>query len=89
MDTKKVKVYKFFADWCQPCKHQTKLLEETPLCVELISVNVDKEQELVSKFGIRSLPTLVLVDDEDTLIKTWNGLTIPSKINDFINESGL
>lgn len=86
MDTKKVKLYKFYADWCVPCKQQTKLLEETPICVEVKSFNVDEEAEKVAKFGIRNLPTLVLVDDEENTLKFWHGITKPSDIDTFINE---
>lgn len=89
MDTNKIKLYKFYADWCVPCKQQTKLLEETPLKVDVISVNVEKEKELTDKFGVRGVPTLILVDDEDTIIKSWNKLTSPNVINEFIDELGL
>lgn len=89
MDTKKVKLYKFYADWCQPCKQQTKLLEETPVNVELIPINVDEQIEKAAQFGVRGLPALILVDDEDNIIKSWHKLTMPSEINTFLNESGL
>lgn len=87
MDTKHIKLYKFYAEWCGPCKQQTKLLEETPVCVEVIPVDVDKEEEKATNFGVRGLPTLILVDDEDNIIKSWHKLTKPSDINAFINES--
>lgn len=86
MDTKKVKLYKFYADWCGPCKVQTKLFGETPICVEVESVNVDEEEKKAEAFGVRSLPTMILVDEEDNIIKSWHKLTKPSEINDFINE---
>lgn len=86
MDTKKVKLYKFYADWCMPCKQQTKMFEETPVCVELIPIDVDKEEEKTAAFGVRGLPTMILVDEEDNVIKSWHKLTKPSEINDFINE---
>lgn len=86
MDTRKVKLYKFYADWCMPCKQQTKVLEQEPLSVELISVNIEEQEELASKFGVRSLPTLILVDSEDNIITSWHGITLPKTINAFIDE---
>lgn len=87
MDTKKVKLYKFYADWCAPCKQQTAIFgREEPLNVELISVDVEENEELAKKFGVRNLPTLILVDDEDNIIISWHGITRPKVINDFINE---
>ena len=87
MNVNKVKLYKFYADWCGPCKQQAKLLEETPVNVELINVNIEEEEELTKKFGVRNLPTLLLVDDEDNIIKSWHRLTNPQDINTFINEN--
>lgn len=86
MDIKNLKLYKFYADWCGPCKVQTKMFGETPLKVEIVSVNVEEDSELVDKFGIRGVPTLILADDEDTIIKSWNKLTNPNVINEFIDE---
>jgi len=85
MDTKKVKLYKFYADWCGPCKQQSKLFTDTPICVDLVDVNVEEQEDLASKFNVRNLPTLILVDDEDNIIRSWHGLTRPDEINDFIN----
>lgn len=87
MNVNKVKLYKFYANWCGPCKQQAKLLEETPINVELINVNIEEEEELTKKFGVRNLPTLLLVDDEDNIIKSWHRLTNPQDINTFINEN--
>lgn len=86
MDTSKIKLYKFYADWCMPCKQQTKLFEETPISVEVVPVNVDEEEEKAKAFGVRGLPTMILVDDEDNIIKSWHKLTMPSEIDNFINE---
>lgn len=86
MDTKKVKLYKFYADWCGPCKQQTKLFEETPIDVEIVPINVDKEEQKAIDFGVRGLPTMILVDEEDNMITSWRKLTMPSEINKFINE---
>lgn len=86
MDTKKVKLYKFYADWCGPCKQQTKLFEETPIDVEIVPINVDEEEQKAIDFGVRGLPTMILVDEEDNMITSWRKLTMPSEINKFINE---
>lgn len=89
MDIKKVKLYKFYADWCGPCKQQTKLFEETPLLVDIVSIDADKEKDKVKQFAVRGLPTMILVDEEDNIIKSWHKLTMPSEINNFIHELDL
>lgn len=57
----------FWATWCGPCKMQLPIVHE--LADELkgqlliATVNVDEEQELAAKYGIRSIPTLLLFKD--------------------------
>ena len=61
----------FWAEWCGPCKSLGPMLEK--LAVEyngafrLGKVDVDKNQELAGIFGIRSIPTVVLVKDGQIL----------------------
>jgi putative thioredoxin len=61
----------FWATWCEPCKSLGPVLEK--LAVEyngafrLGKVDVDKNQELAGVFGIRSIPTVMLVKDGQIL----------------------
>jgi len=61
----------FWAEWCGPCKSLGPMLEK--LAVEyngafrLGKVDVDKNQELAGIFGIRSIPTVILVKDGQIL----------------------
>ena len=54
----------FYADWCGPCKmlvpQLEKLAEEYQGKVKLLKVNVDREQGLAARYGIMSIPTLIL-----------------------------
>ena len=54
----------FWAPWCGPCKMAEPVLEELSEAykdkVLIAKINVDENQELVSKFGIMSIPTTVL-----------------------------
>lgn len=55
----------FWADWCGPCKSLGPVLEKLEVAYEgrfkLVKVNADAEQQLVGAFGVRSLPTCVLL----------------------------
>jgi putative thioredoxin len=57
----------FWAEWCAPCKVLMPMLgqitESFSGALHLAKVNCDIEQELVMRFGIRSLPTVVLFKD--------------------------
>lgn len=55
----------FWADWCEPCKDLMPILEK--LAIEysdhltLAKVNCDDQQQIAAQFGVRSLPTVMLV----------------------------
>jgi thioredoxin len=55
----------FYADWCGPCKMVAPILEELGQeyegKIKIYKVNTDKERELASVFGIRSIPSVLFV----------------------------
>jgi glutaredoxin len=58
-----VKVYRFTASWCQPCKTLAKALEARGLDVPTIDVDSEGAKELIDHYGIRSVPTIVVDHD--------------------------
>ena len=54
----------FFAEWCGPCKMQAPILEDHKKRVNdqstIIKIDVDKNQGVAAKYGIRSVPTLMI-----------------------------
>ncbi len=59
----------FYADWCQPCKIASPILDELAKeyddRIYVYKVNTEKERELAAAFGIRSIPTFLLVPLDD------------------------
>ena len=55
----------FYADWCQPCKIISPILEELSKEYEgkinIYKVNTESETELAGAFGIRSIPSLLFI----------------------------
>jgi len=54
----------FWAEWCGPCKMIAPILEEVAKeygdKIQIAKINVDENQEIPAKFGIRGIPTLIL-----------------------------
>lgn len=56
------KLIYFSAPWCGPCKQLGPIMEEVAQQATVQKVNVDTSPELASYYGVRSIPTVVLVD---------------------------
>ena len=57
-----MKILRFTASWCQPCKSLAKNLEEANLSIPIEVVDIDIQSDIAVEYGIRGVPTLVLTD---------------------------
>jgi len=55
------KIIYFTAPWCGPCRTFGPIVESSGLPVH--KVNIDEDQELAARYGVRSVPTLLKVDE--------------------------
>jgi thioredoxin 1 len=57
----------FWAEWCGPCHAVApvleKIAEERPGELKLVKVNIDQEQGLSLRYGVMSIPTMILFKD--------------------------
>lgn len=77
----------FWATWCEPCKTLGPLIEkvvgEYAGAVKLAKVDCDKEQQLAAMFGVRSIPTVVLVR-EGQLVDGFTGALPEAQLREFL-----
>lgn len=72
----------FYADWCGPCQQLSPTLESISKKrndFKIIKIDVDKFQDIAGKYGVMSMPTLILLQD---------GTNIDQKIG-LLNEEAL
>jgi thioredoxin 1 len=54
----------FWAEWCGPCHAVApvldRIVEERPGELKLVKVNIDEEHELQQRYGVQSIPTIIL-----------------------------
>ena len=78
----------FYADWCGPCKALSPIIDEVSEetdNVVFVRINVDDEPKLSDKYGVQSIPTLVLIKN-DTEIDRSIGYIEKETLVKFINN---
>ena len=76
----------FTADWCNPCQRTRPITEELKRegLVDFLYIDVDTELKLAEQFGIKSIPTYILIEDGKE-IKRMNGAKTRQEFLDFVN----
>lgn len=79
----KICLVDFYADWCGPCKMMSpvidKIAEEMGDKIKVGKVNSDENVDLVSKYEIMSIPTIMVIQNGETK-KTFVGVTSKEEI---------
>ncbi|MBL8298623.1 MAG: thioredoxin [Rhodanobacteraceae bacterium] len=82
----------FWAEWCAPCRQLKPLLEKLADdyagAFRLAKVDTESEMQLASIFGIRSLPTVVLLKDGQ-MIDGFMGALPESAVREFLTKHGI
>lgn len=70
----------FYADWCGPCKIQGPILNQLKRSagenVRIVKIDIDKNQQLSSKLGVSSIPTIMIFQNGDL---KWQGVGVQTK----------
>lgn len=79
----------FWAEWCKPCKMLSpileKLVDEASGAFRLAKVDADGNPNLVLKYGVRSIPTVVAFS-QGSRVSEFAGLQPEPRVRDFIGQ---
>jgi len=80
----------FWAEWCGPCKMIAPILDEVSrdydARVQVAKVNVDENQAVPAKYGIRGIPTLMLFRN-GAVVATKVGALSKSQLTQFLDSN--
>ena len=80
----------FWAEWCGPCKMIAPMIDELSTEFDgkanVGKVNVDNEAELAARFGVASIPTLLVIKDGE-ISKKFVGVTAKGELAAAITEA--
>jgi thioredoxin-like negative regulator of GroEL len=57
------KILYFSADWCQPCKNFKPIMEQVSRELPVQFVDIDASPQLVAEYGIKSVPTVIIINN--------------------------
>ena len=86
LNTEKTALIDFYADWCGPCKMQSPVIDkiaEEREDIKVGKINVDENQALAEKYGVMSIPTLLIIKNGE-ILKQFVGLTPKSQIEEYL-----
>lgn len=76
----------FYAQWCGPCKMIAPVVTqvaENHKDVKVVKIDADNAQELMTKYSVRGIPTLLLLEDGE-LIDRKVGAASVQQVTDFV-----
>ena len=80
----------YWAEWCGPCKAVGPVLEDVAPGYEgrvrIVKLNVDENRNTASKYGVRSIPTLMLFKN-GTVESTQVGALSKAQLTDFLDKN--
>lgn len=83
-----MKLLKFEATWCQPCKALAQNMASLNLSgFEYTAIDVDEQPEMATKHKVRGVPTLIILDDDGNEVARRTGALSPLQLRSWLDNS--
>ena len=81
-----MKILRFTASWCQPCKMLAKTLEDIENKPNIEVIDIDENSHAAIEYGVRGVPTMIKLDENNNVISRMVGNDSASKVEQWIND---
>lgn len=82
-----MKLIKLYSDTCGPCKVLENNLRKSKIKYDNVNIDSEEGEKLIEKYDIKAVPTLLLIEDNGTLISKHSGILTIEGIKAFVNEN--
>lgn len=77
-------LYYFSAPWCMPCKALGPTMDRVSAQIQVNKINIDYEADVTQKYGVRNIPTVILVENGQE-VRRFTGNRSYNDVIQFIN----
>jgi thioredoxin-like negative regulator of GroEL len=78
------RLYYYSAPWCVPCQSFGPVMDQVSAVMPIVKVNIDYEADLAQRANVRSVPTVILVENEQE-VRRFTGARSYQDVMQFIN----
>ena len=79
-----MRVLKFSATWCGPCKMLARNLEDVQTNIPIENIDIDENQDAAMEYGVRGVPTMIMLDENNAEVKRLVGMQSLKVLEDWL-----
>ena len=77
-----MRLLKFEAPWCTKCTQMSEILKTMDLPIHVEHIDVDKNREAAIYYGVRGIPHMLLLDENNNILKRIGGVLTKEKLTE-------